>query len=255
MSDLEAIRQFWDSRSTLGEVAGTDDFMLTRIEQDFIAEVVPNKSHILDIGCGNALSLVRLDKEKGCTGVGIDFSQGLVDESQENIELNGLSRMVSIHKNSIPPIPSDFGLFDVVLSNRCLINLTSGEDQRAAVQGVADVLRSGGTYIMIECSTQGAEETNRLRQSLGLEPLQEPWHNLFMNESDVESWQTESFTISQLLHISSTYHFLSRVVYAKFAEIKQEGLSYDSVINQIALKLPQQIGSFGPVKAWMWHKG
>jgi ubiquinone/menaquinone biosynthesis C-methylase UbiE len=254
VADLDNIRDFWDSRANLGEIAGTNDFMLTRIEQEFIVDMVPNNSRVLDIGCGNALSLIKLAQEKGCTGVGIDFSQGMIETSQRHVVSHGLGDKISLHQAAIPPIPEEFGLFDVALSNRCLINLTSTEDQRDAVQGVARILRPGGVYIMVECSVQGADATNQLRRSLGLEPLEVPWHNLFMSETDVESWQSSSFAIEQFLHISSTYHFLSRVVYAKFAQIQGEPLVYDSLINTIALDLPQQIGDFGPVKAWIWRK-
>jgi ubiquinone/menaquinone biosynthesis C-methylase UbiE len=254
MKKDKEILDFWNSRSNLGELAGTNDFMLTRIEQQFIADLIPNCSNVLDIGCGNALSLVRLAKEKDCSGIGIDFSEGMVKKSREFVESHGLSHKINIYQNSVPPIPSEYGTFDVVLTNRSLINLTSTKDQKEAVQGIEKIVRPGGMFLMIECSNDGAEFTNFFRKKLKLEPIEAPWHNLFFNEKEVESWQTDTFKIEQFLHISSTYHFLSRVVYAKYAEVKGEQLTYDSLINKISLDLPQQIGEFGPVKAWIWRK-
>lgn len=254
MSLDDQILDFWNSRSNLGELAGTNDFMLTRIEQQFISDTVPRNSRILDIGCGNALSLVALAKEKNCTGVGIDFSEGMVRKSKEFLEFHQLSDRVQVYQNSVPPVPTEYGNFDVVLTNRSLINLTSLKAQQQTIQNIKNILSPGGIYLMIECSNQGAESTNKLRKRLGLEPIVAPWHNLFFNEEEVESWQTGDFKIESFLHISSTYHFLSRVIYAKVAEIESADLIYDSLINKISLDLPQQIGEFGPVKAWIWRK-
>jgi SAM-dependent methyltransferase len=250
----KAILDFWNQRAELGILAGTNDFMLTEIEQKFIVETIPEKSHILDIGCGNAMSLIKLAQDKKCTGVGIDFSEGMVAQSKKFVSELGLSEKIKIYQNSVPPAPTDYGKFDVVMSNRALINLQTTEDQRKSVQSIPQILRPGGMYLMIECSWDGGERTNDLRKQLGLEPISPPWHNLFFKEADVKSWQSPDFKIEQFLHISSTYHFLSRVVNAKYAEMNGEELKYDSDINKIAAMLPPQIGDFGPVKAWVWRK-
>ena len=228
--------------------------MLTRIEQKFILDTIPEFSRVFDIGCGNALSLVALAKDKNCSGVGIDFSAGMVSTSQEYVKSNNLQDRVQIFKDSVPPVSTSYGKFDVVLTNRSLINLTSLEDQRKAILGIEQVIVPGGMYLMIECSNEGSNATNDFRSKLELDRIEPPWHNLFFNEKEVESWQTSTFKIEKFLHISSTYNFLSRVVYAKYAETTGEPMIYDSIINQISMQLPQQIGNFGPVKAWIWRK-
>ena len=125
MNKDEEILDFWNSRSNLGDLAGTNDFMLTRIEQQFIADLIPSCSNVLDMGCGNSLSLVRLAKEKDCSGIGIEFSEGMVKNSREFVERHELSHKLKIYQNSVPPIPIEYGTFDVVMTNRSLINLTS----------------------------------------------------------------------------------------------------------------------------------
>lgn len=246
--------QFWNERANLGVLAGTNDFMLTEIEHKFILSMVRPGSRVLDLGCGNGMTLIRLAKENGCEGAGLDFSERMVDVARESIAREGLSSKLSISHMSLPPVPDDIGKFDYVISQRCLINLKTVEDQKAAVHGVEKLLHSGGTYLMIECSNDGGNATNTLRERLGLEPMNAPWHNLFFNNADVESWQTDRFKIKELRHISSTYHFLSRVVYAAVAVQTGEELKYDSDINKVALRLPQEIGDFGPVKCWVWKK-
>lgn len=250
----QKLEQFWDGRAKLGELAGTNDFMLTEIEQKFILEIIPECSHVLDIGCGNSMSLIKLALEKRCSGVGIDFSYEMVKQSQQFINDRKLNDRLTIHHCGVPPVPTEYGSFDVVMSNRALINLETSELQKQAIQSIPNVLRPGGMYLMIECSLDGGDLTNYMRNKIGLGNIDPPWHNLFFKEKYVESWQTDNFKIEQMLHISSTYHFLSRVVYAKLAELNNQEMKYDSEINKIALMLPAQIGEFGPVKAWIWRK-
>jgi len=252
MSDK--ILDFWNSRSSLGTRSGTEDFMLTELEQIFIKGMVPENSRVLDIGCGTSQTLIELSKNKNCSGVGIDFSPGMVDKSIENIESNALSSKIKIYRSSVPPIPEEFGLFDVVLTNRSLINLPNVKLQEEAVKGIEKIVKPGGMYLMIECSINGLESTNNLRKMLDIEPLTVPWHNVFFKEEDVKSWQTKDFRIKDFLHITSTYYFLSRVINAKQSKILNRQPNYDDDLNKISLLLPQQIGTVGSVKAWVWEK-
>jgi ubiquinone/menaquinone biosynthesis C-methylase UbiE len=250
----DKILEFWESRAKLGETAGTNDFILSRIERAFLCEMIPNAARVLDVGCGNGASLIQLGQERGCFGVGIDFSSAMVTEARVNIASAGLDKRFEIHEATLPPVPDKYGLFDVVYSQRCLINLRSPDEQCVAVQSVASVLKPGGKYLMIECSIDGSERTNVVREQVGLKPIDPPWHNLFLKEQDVASWGTADLIFEKLVHLSSTYNFLSRIVYAKLADQKNEPLRYDSEINVLATRLPRDIGEFGPVKAWIWRK-
>jgi len=255
MSDNSSERlKFWNRRAEEGAKAGTDDFVLTGIEQAFILDRVPEGAHVVDLGCGNGGTLIHLAKEKGCHGLGLDFSDGMVKAAQESISEQGFSDHIEIRQGALPPVPDDLGIFDVALTQRSLINIETTEGQRQAVRGIQTLLKPGGFYIMIEATLDGLEETNALRRSLDLEAIDPPWHNNFFSLADVESWSDDNFSIEEFHHISSTYHFLSRVVYAKLAADKEEELRYDSPINLLAQKLPQEIGAFGPVKAWIWRK-
>ena len=106
---------------------------------------------------------------------------------------------------------------------------------------------------MIESFNQGLERTNELRSRLGLERIEPPWHNVFLDETAVIRWATDEFRLEEKVAFSSTYHLLSRVVYARLAKDKGEELKYDSDINLLACELPP-IGDFGPVRLWLWRR-
>jgi SAM-dependent methyltransferase len=250
----DTILKFWDERASLGDLAGTNDFVLTGIEQSFLFDTIQRSSRVLDIGCGNGSSLMKLIGQKECTGVGIDFSDEMVKLAKQASQSQGLGDRVEWHRRGVPPVPNEWAQFDVAYSQRCLINLTNVEQQKEAVLSVKDTLKSGGTYIMMECFMEGAEETNLLRRRLGLQAMDAPWHNLFFHLHEVKSWSTPSFYLEKVVHVSSTYHFLSRVINAKFAADSGEALRYDAAINLLAAQLPQEIGEFGPVKACIWRK-
>ena len=250
----DTILKFWDERASLGDLAGTNDFVLTGIEQSFLVDNIQCGSRVLDIGCGNGSSLIKLISQKGCTGVGIDFSDEMVKLAKQASQSQGLGERVEWHQRGVPPVPNEWAQFDVAYSQRCLINLTHIEQQKEAVLSVGNTLKSGGIYIMMECFMEGAEETNLLRRRLGLQAMDAPWHNLFFHLHEVKSWSTPSFYVEKVIHVSSTYHLLSRVVNAKLAADSGEALRYDAAINLLAAQLPQDIGEYGPGKACIWRK-
>lgn len=253
-SKAEQILDFWDERASLGSIAGTNDFVLTGIEQRFLLDYVSSGTRIIDIGCGNGSSLIQLVKNKNCAGVGFDFSQKMIKSAQASAAAAGLQDRIEFYHRNIPPVPNEWGTFKLAYSQRCFINLENVEAQKSAVLSVAATLEPGGVYVMLECFNEGSEETNLLRRRLGLEAMSAPWHNRFFNLHEVKSWSSPHFYVERVMHISSTYHFLSRVVYAKLADQSGEQLQYDSPINLLAAQLPQEIGEFGPVKACIWRK-
>ena len=66
--------------------------MSERKDLDLIADLVPARSRVLDLGCGNGELLARLQREKGCSGYGIEIADANVLSSVQRgvsvIQLN-----------------------------------------------------------------------------------------------------------------------------------------------------------------------
>src|SRR5215831_2629714 len=242
---------FWNNRAGLKEIAGTNDFPLKGLELNMVLAKVPARATVLDVGCGNGETLMRLAREKDCTGVGVDFSEKMVELALATSKREGLAAQVSFQVGALPILPQSLGQFDYAITERCLINLDSEEAQRRAFLNIMSHVNPNGLYLMIESAIQGLERTNELRQLLELERMEPPWHNVFLDESSVEKWGTDRFVLEEVVPFTSTYHFLSRVIYARLAADKNEELKYDSDINMLACRLPP-IGNFGPVRLWSW---
>lgn len=249
----DKIREHWCSRAEMGKTAGTNDFMLKDLELTLIGERVDKGCRVLDVGCGNGVSLIHLAQNNDCTGVGLDFAEKMVESAQTSAVEQGLADRISFRTGQVPGLPEDLSDFDWAVSERCLQNLDGDASQRQAFAEIIRVLRPGGRYLMIESSTQGLERINELRTGLDLERIEAPWHNQFLNENSVEDWGGDLARLEEMIPFSSTYYFLSRVVYARLARDSGEELVYDSPINKIGCALPP-IGNLGPTRAWLWRR-
>ena len=70
-----SILQFWEDRGkTYGSIAGSNDFILKEIEQSAILSLIQHESEILEFGCGNGDTLLKIVKETNSIGRGYDFS-------------------------------------------------------------------------------------------------------------------------------------------------------------------------------------
>jgi ubiquinone/menaquinone biosynthesis C-methylase UbiE len=245
--------QFWNERAGLGTVAGSDDFILKQLEMDAIRARIPQGARVLDAGCGNGDTLLRLGRECAATGMGIDFADGMVTLAKAACANAGLSHALQFRQGTLPDLDDGIGTFDVVMTQRSLINLANADAQRAAVRRLMQAVAPGGHYLMVESFRQGLERTNAWRTLLELEPMQAPWHNVFLDENAVPSWVEGLGTLVERVSLSSTYHLLSRVLYAKLAKDRNEPLRYDSDINMLALKLPV-VGDFGPVRLFVFRR-
>ncbi len=250
---MDTINKFWNERSKLGEKAGSNDFLLKRLELDLILDTVKEYSRILEIGCGNGETLIKLAIEKNCTGLGLDFAEGMVSLAKSSSIQQGCASKVSFDHGKVPGLPDGIGEFDYVLTERCLINLDSYEKQHKAFLEIMSHLKPGAFYLMIESFIQGLDRTNELRIKFNLGPITPPWHNVFMDENIVASWANVDYKLVLISPFSSTYYLLSRVVYAALAQDKGEELRYDSDINLLSCKLPP-IGNFGPVRLYLWQR-
>lgn len=243
---------FWDDRANLPENPGGNDFPLKILEQRFIFDNFFGNARVLDLGCGDGTTLIKANEMfENIEGVGLDFSENMLNLARSNAK--GMDNL-TFRKASMLALPEDIGTFDIICSQRCLINLDSFEQQKEVIAKLASMLNKNGILIMVESTFDGMHRTNELRAKFNLEMITPPWHNTFFNVNEVATLQTDNFKIINFKHLSSTYYFLSRVVYAAVADKNNEPLRYDSDINMVSLELPEDIGEFGPGKGWVFKK-
>lgn len=181
---------------------------------------VAGATDVLDVGCGNGLMLAVLaEAYPDLRLTGLDYSPDMVELARGR----GLEG-VRIERGDARTLQFDDASFDVVYTERCLINVQDREGQAAALRELHRVLRPGGHALLVESFDDAYENLNRARADFELEPIPMPFHNLFF---DAE-WFAE--TASRLFepvapgalgdetlppeNFLSSHYFISRVVHA-----------------------------------------
>lgn len=251
-----AIAEFWDDRASLEEQAGTRDLIAKQLEVEAIAKYVKDGMRVLDAGCGNGLTAIELAKRYNIDIVGIDSSPKMIEAAGERLAGLTLGAGVEFRPADVCDLPDDLGMFDLIYTERTLINLPDQEQRNKAMVGLCKLLKPGGLYVMCENSQEGVDGLNRLRVPLGLPEIVPPWHNHYLTAEDIGAfWDpANDIVLDGIDDYSGTYYFLSRVVNAALAADEGKEPDYDSPINRLALKLPPNLGDVGQGRIWLWRR-
>ncbi|HYC41309.1 MAG TPA: class I SAM-dependent methyltransferase [Chitinophagaceae bacterium] len=175
---------------------------------------------VLEVGCGNGYTLSRLLTEfPEYLFTGIDFSEDLLEIARSR-NLSG----VRLEQGDARNLHFDSASFDVLFTERCIINLLSWEEQQQALNEMHRVLKPGGHLLFIESFTEGYENLNKARNELGLESIPMPHHNNYFERPVFEAFVLQQFEIvdpqqlgGQPLDVPrnflSSHYFVARVLH------------------------------------------
>ena len=229
------VKKVYDQRAKLDFTSGSNDFQLKKIEQKVIYREIKKGSRILELGCGNGETLIRLAENKNCNGIGLDISQGMINLAKKNLKLSKKNLNIKFKVKAAPNI-GKFEKFDFIITQRCIGNLQTRKDQRETIKNLVGLLKKRGKLIMIEDCIQSHQNLNNFRKKLGLYEIDQPWFNFFLDRHEIEDWQNDGYKIEKgPISVGSTYYFLSRVVYAKLAKDKGTPIEKLKYVILIAL--------------------
>jgi len=184
--------------------------------------------------------------------LGVDFSDTRLAKARER-----LSHLKNVTLEKVDFLEQqDFGGgFDVVVSQRFIINLMEWPLQQTVITKLIDSLRSGGRLILLEGHKCGVDELNAYRQASALEPIPVKWHNLFLDEGKlipfVEKNGCELVDEDGL----GAYYLLTRGVRPQL----EKNLPWDCEFNRMAAA--QHVANllglgarFSRLKLWMFQK-
>lgn len=246
------VRAFWNSRAGLGQWAGTRDVNLKQLEMQAIASYVRDGMRVLDVGCGNGIMAIELARRYEAHVTGIDFAEEMIAAARglsADVDLRGT---LDFRVGDVRTLSGN-ERFDIVYTERTLINLPDWLSQRDAIAGIGRLLAEGGAYVMCEHSQDGLDKMNEFRMRLGLPEMKPPWHNRYLRDAEIEDAAFPGLKLETVSHFSSTYYFVSRIVNAWLAAQEGKEPDYDAPINQLGLKLPP-LDNFGQGRIWVWRK-
>ena len=259
------IRDYWNQRAeeNRGEArATTNDIHLRELEiktfVDTLKELkLPVPAEVLDIGCGDGYSTRRIAAAfPGIHFTGIDFSEKMIElaRSQPVPETDSATRVTFLVGDilDLDPVIGD-SLFDVIMTDRCLINLTSFQDQARVLREISNHIHSGGYYIAIENFIEGQEKLNEARRSIDLPEIPVRWHNLFLHEREFVEAAGHYFSEITIEDFSSSYYFATRIIYSALCRKDDKEPDYDHFIHRFAPALPP-VGDVSPIKLIVLRK-
>lgn len=252
---ISKVKDFWDERAiregiSSGQVTHKDIWQRW-LEIEMISSYLHKNDRVLDVGCGNGHStriLSRFCKEI----IGIDYSEAMINRAREESRKKrktSLKHPIFFQCDALDLNPSLFGTFDVVISERCLINLSSFEKQKKAIANIASVLKPKGKFIFIEGSADGRKVLNKFRKMVGLSAMPRVWHNIDFKETETVRYLKNFFMMDEYKHFG-VYDFISRVVHPLL--VSPEEPKYDAKINEIAARLALETQEFGDISRVMF---
>lgn len=253
MKDRNKVKDFWDQQAAQGVAAGTRDLIAKELETRAITSHAADGMRVLDAGCGNGVTALALAARLQVDIDAFDYSAKMIEAARESAASASLRGTVRFFVSDLTALEGVSGPYDLVYTERSLINLPDWEAQCRAITGLLGLLKPGGAYVMCENSLDGLEEVNQMRVSLGLSRVDPPWHNRYLRDAEVNSLRVPGCVLEGVDCFSSTYFLLSRVVNAWLCAREGKEPQYDAPINQLALKLPA-IGKLGQTRIWRWRR-
>jgi len=212
----EKIRAYWEdpnSRSLIDE-------NLRRLEEGVVLRHLKPDQTLLDVGCGDGVSTLRYASAvRSCLGV--ERSGRLLTAARERLAGSPL-RNTRFEGGDILRLQVNREAFDVVVSQRMLINLTSWELQQEGIAQMRAALRPGGLLILIENTDEGHDALNACRAAVNLKPIAKHWHNLYFRRAAFLDHMARGFEPVEE-RTFSLYYLLTRVYANCFASFKGFG--------------------------------
>jgi len=244
---------FWNDRAKYLQRAGTNDLIAKQLEIEAISNYICDGMKILEVGCGNGLTAVELARRYRVEILGIDFASEMIAAANEAARGTEMKGSLQFEVGEVRQLTKLSAKYDLIYTERVLINLPDWSSQRQAIMDITSLLAPHALYVMCENSEDGLQKINDLREMVGLYRVTPPWHNRYLRDSELRKMDIAGVTLEEVVHYSSTYYFLSRVVNAAVAANQNQEPVYDAYINQLALSLPP-LGEFGQGRIWLWRK-
>lgn len=226
------------------------DIHQREFEIEFISKYLDVNHKVLDLGCGNGYTTNRV-KHLVKFIKGIDFSNEMITRAlHDNIKSEkcnfeiGDARTLNLNEK-----------FNIIITQRCLINILSWEEQKIALMKIYDHLDKNGIYLMFEGSSDGKKKLNELRKTFKLDPIPAVKYNLDFQDSKLLDFMENFFSLFEIKTFGQ-YEYVTRIIYP--CSIFPDKPEYESDFHDIALNSVRNLEDFMPeiskLKLWVWKK-
>lgn len=243
------VLDYWERN----DVESMYDKHLLKLEIDLISKHIPPASKILDAGCGEGEGTLEYSSIKGVSICAADFSQTRLKKARQRLRecKNVQFKRVDFLGEYI--LDNDF---DVVISQRFLINLQEWTKQQKIIIDLLRLLKPGGKLILLEGSKAGLDSLNEFRAALEMQPIPPKWHNLFFDDDLLAAFMQQNGSELLTQEGLGTYFLLTRGIRPAL----DEHLNWDHRFNCLAASpetrrlLGMDETRFSRLKLWVFRK-
>jgi SAM-dependent methyltransferase len=244
----EQVLAYWNDPT----VESMYDKHLINAEIELIRRQIPDGAKILDAGCGEGEGTLAYSAIRGTTIHAADFSETRLQKARSR--LDGRRNVTCRHVDFLGSYQLDSD-YDIVVSQRFLINLMEWRLQRGVLLDLMSLLKPGGRLVLLEGSRQGVDSLNEFRAALSLDPIPVKWHNLFLDDQVLIDFMCEHGHELVAQAGLGTYFLLTRGVRPAL----DQHLNWDCEFNRLAAaskteELLALGGRFSRLKLWAFQK-
>lgn len=225
------------------------DKVLLASESREIAKHIPPLSRVCDAGCGEGEGTA----EYAAKALEVEaFDNSDTRLAMAKARLAGSSNIVFYKQDVREPFGVG-GRFEVVVSQRVLINLSSWEEQKKAFDNMVRATKK--RLILSEGSNNGVGALNAFRGLYGLPPIPVPSHNRFLDDDELLNHAHRSGLMLVESVGLGAFYLLTRGV----QPVLKSEFHWASMFNMISSgddvkKLLPSLDKFARVKIWVFDK-
>ena len=226
------IKKHWDNQNTYS----MRDFFVKDIEISKITSLIDSLKqkfdYILEIGCGDGEGTSKYSNFSK-NFIAIDYSMTMLKKAKANVS----NKNVFFIQADVRYLPfkKDFQV-DLIISERCLINLPSKEEQYTTIDKLLNLNKT--YFILAEGSKQGLDNINKLRKLFQLDDIKMPWHNIFFDEDELLDFLKNKVNI--IKKGSFWFYYLSsRVLHPAY--VQPDNPTYESKFNEYPYKIYKEL--------------
>jgi ubiquinone/menaquinone biosynthesis C-methylase UbiE len=223
-----------------------------------IVSRLPHVGRVLDVGCANGWSTLQFAAERAISIRGVDYVPEMIDSARSRVVASGshLRGSVDFAVGDALDLDEPNDAYDAVVCIRVVINLGEWENQLRGLLECARVLRSGGTFLLSEATTQGWSRLNDLRREWGFPDIPMPSFNNYLDEQRVIKELAEQLEVIEVVNFASSYYVGTRLLKPLLAAASVTHPSVtdpDSEWNRWCASLPAW-GDYGTQKLFVFRK-
>lgn len=214
------------------------DPYLGELERNFILTKLKKNYKCLEVGCGDAFHTIHYSKKVKELNA-IDVSENLINIATKRVKKNKINN-TNLSVCSALEIGKKFkgNNFDCIISQRCLINLSTWKHQKNAIIQIYELLKKDGILIITEGFQENLNNLNTVRKQLKLKEIKVVEYNKNFILKEFLKFTNEYFDIIDTNYYGS-YLFLSRIFHPLMVFPKQP--IHSSKLNEISMLIQKKI--------------